>query len=297
MNDADLQSFLTTRKSKIDALLTENIERLNAPDRLKSAMLYSVQAGGKRIRPILLLAVMEAFGRDSAPGLQPACAIEMIHTYSLIHDDLPAMDDDDLRRGKPTNHKMFDEATAILAGDALLTYGFEIIAEAAEATVTDRMKTDLVAGLAKAAGAAGMVGGQMDDLIAEGQELSLHDLENIHLHKTGKLLSFSVEAGALLADADPSQRQGLKRFSEHLGLAFQIRDDILDVEGDSAEMGKTAGSDANKQKSTYPRLLTLSGAKQKCGDHLEKAKHYLHGVEIDHGKLEQMAEYIVYRNR
>lgn len=296
MNNTDIRTFMNNQKLKIDDCLLSHIKRLETPARLKEAMLYSVQAGGKRIRPILLLAVMEAFGRDFTPGLPAACAVEMVHTYSLIHDDLPAMDNDDLRRGQPTNHKMFGEATAILAGDALLTYSFELIAMMQGHGIDDRMKTTLVSGLARASGPEGMVGGQMSDLLAEGKRLTLPELENIHLHKTGQLLSFSVEAGALLAGADDEQMERLRAFSRHLGLAFQIRDDILDVEGDAEQMGKASGSDQNREKSTYPQLLALSGAKQKCSAHLNEAKQYLHSVQMDGTVLEQLADYIVTRN-
>lgn len=296
MNDPGLPNFLQEQKQRIDEILTEQIKVLNTPDRLKEAMLYSVQAGGKRIRPILLLATMEAFGCDSDPGLPVACAIEMVHTYSLIHDDLPAMDDDDLRRGQPTNHKVFGEAMAVLAGDALLTFSFEVIARIDDSQVPGQKKARLVTGLAMAAGAEGMVGGQSADLQAEGQTLSLDELEDIHLHKTGKLLSFAVEAGAILAGAPPKHILQLRGFSRNLGLAFQIRDDILDVEGNLDQMGKTPGSDTSRQKSTYPQLLTIDGAKQKCTDHVEQAKKSLQGIGLDGRLLEQIADYIVMRD-
>lgn len=297
MNDPGLPNFLQEQKQCIDEMLNEQIKVLDTPDRLKEAMLYSVQAGGKRIRPILLLATMEAFGCDSGPGLPVACAIEMVHTYSLIHDDLPAMDDDDLRRGQPTNHKVFGEAMAVLAGDALLTFSFEVIAKIDDSQVSGQRKARLVTGLAMAAGAEGMVGGQSADLQAEGQTLSLDELEDIHLHKTGKLLSFAVEAGAILAGASPKHILQLRDFSRNLGLAFQIRDDILDVEGNPDQMGKTPGSDTNKQKSTYPQLLTVDGAKQKCIDHVDQAKKSLQGIGLDRRLLEQIADYIIMRDR
>ncbi|HET7579724.1 MAG TPA: farnesyl diphosphate synthase [Bacillales bacterium] len=296
MTASDLQVYFQKKQQVVDTCLNERIQRVEAPDRLKEAMLYSVRAGGKRLRPILLLATIEAFGYNSAPGVSVASAIEMIHTYSLIHDDLPAMDDDDLRRGRPTNHKVFGEAMAILAGDALLTLSFEVLGEIDHSQVSDAVKSELVTKLARAAGAGGMVGGQSDDLMAEGKALSSDELEMIHRLKTGKLLGFSVEAGALLAGADSKQQQMLEQFSKHLGLAFQIRDDILDVEGSTEMLGKTAGSDENKQKSTYPRLLTLKGAKKKLAYHLNEAKQCLFEADIDHGRLQQIAEYIVERN-
>ncbi|HEX7064594.1 MAG TPA: farnesyl diphosphate synthase [Bacillales bacterium] len=292
-----IEKYFHEKIQKVNAFLYEQIKQKDAPDQLKESMLYSVQAGGKRLRPILLLATMEAFGRDADQGLPVACAIEMVHTYSLIHDDLPAMDDDDLRRGKPTNHKVFGEAMAVLAGDALLTLSFEVVADIKDRNISGQMKADLVTRLARAAGAEGMVGGQSSDLRAEGQTLLPEELENIHLHKTGKLLSFPVEAGALLAGANAGQIEVLSQFSGHLGLAFQIRDDILDVEGDTQRMGKSAGSDINKQKSTYPQLLTMAGAKQKLSYHLLEAKRCLHQLDIQYERLDEITDYIVDRNR
>ncbi|HEU5138576.1 MAG TPA: farnesyl diphosphate synthase [Bacillales bacterium] len=292
-----IEEYFREKIQKVDAFLYEQIKQKDAPDELTESMLYSVEAGGKRLRPILLLATMEAFGQNAERGLPIACAVEMIHTYSLIHDDLPAMDDDDLRRGKPTNHKVFGEAMAVLAGDALLTLSFELVAGIEDRHVSSQMKSDLVARLARSAGAEGMVGGQSADLRAEGRTLSPEELENIHLHKTGKLLSFPVEAGALLAGAAPGQIDLLNQFSRHLGLAFQIRDDILDVEGDTRRMGKSAGSDENKQKSTYPQLLTMEGAKQKLAYHLCEAKQCLHQLDINYRRLDEIADYIVQRNR
>lgn len=291
----DLSVYLQHHKKHIDHYLNECIAGLNAPERLKEAMLYSLQAGGKRIRPILLLATMEALGCDAKEGIPVACAIEMIHTYSLIHDDLPAMDDDDLRRGKPTNHKVYGEAMAILAGDALLTLSFEVVGGLNEKAISAQVKSEILTKMAAASGAEGMVGGQVADLEAEDKSLELEALEAIHLRKTGKLLGFSIEAGALLAGADSKQRQSLGRFSKHLGLAFQIQDDILDVEGDTAKMGKAAGSDQQNRKSTYPQLLTLDGAKQKLGNHLEEGKKALYEAKIRHGQLEEIADFIAER--
>lgn len=294
MNDTDFQAYILQQKQRIDEQLPGYIKQLSCPDALKEAMLYSLEAGGKRIRPILLLATMEAFGADSTTGLPVACALEMVHTYSLIHDDLPAMDDDDLRRGVATNHKVFGEATAILAGDGLLTYSFEMIGQ--DANISDHTKTFLLTELARAAGPEGMVGGQTADLAAEGCRLSLEQLEGVHLNKTGKLLNFAVESGAFLAGANREQISALKTFSRHMGLAFQIRDDILDVEGDSKRMGKASGGDANRQKSTYPQLLTLEGAKEKLDSHMKKASDCLQMARIYHENLEAITDYIVRRN-
>ncbi|MGO4887097.1 polyprenyl synthetase family protein [Anaerobacillus sp. MEB173] len=281
---------------KIDKLLPSYIEELATPEPLKEAMLYSLKAGGKRIRPVLLLATIEAFGKDDELGLGTACALEMVHTYSLIHDDLPAMDDDDLRRGKPTNHKVFGEATAILAGDGLLTFSFSVISAITHPSITSDMKLQLIAKLACAAGPEGMVGGQMADMLGENRDLTVEELEFIHNHKTGDMLTYAVEAGAILAEASDEEIFRLKQFAQHVGLAFQIRDDILDVEGDQEIIGKPVGSDDSNQKSTYPQLLTMEGAKNKLNEHIKLAKEYLYSVNIKHSTLEAITDYIAGRD-
>ncbi|MDY7223334.1 polyprenyl synthetase family protein [Halalkalibacterium halodurans] len=289
-----LLQFLDEIKDIIEERMPAHIERLNSPDMLKKSMLYSLKAGGKRIRPALLLATMKSFQKDISQGIDLACAIEMIHTYSLIHDDLPSMDDDDIRRGKPTNHKVFGEAHAILAGDALLTYSFEIVAKMKG---VDPAKTlCLIEELARAAGPEGMVGGQVADIEGENQKLTVEGLEYIHHHKTGALLSFAIVAGARLADASEQDIENIRRFSRELGLLFQIKDDILDVEGDQAAIGKPVGSDDGNQKSTYPSLLTLEGAKEKLHLHTLLAKEYLYSVQMNHRLLEELTDYVVNRN-
>ncbi len=261
-------------KKVVDEQLLLIVEQMNAPTRLKEAMRYSLEAGGKRIRPLLLFATMKALGKSLESGIPVACAIEMIHTYSLIHDDLPCMDDDDLRRGKPTNHKVFGEAMAVLAGDGLLTNSFQVISDSKD--ITDTKKIKLLSELAKSAGSEGMVGGQVADMEGEGKHISLAELEYIHEHKTGKMLEYSIIAGAILADADSKKIENLRKFAYHLGLAFQIRDDLLDIEGTEAEIGKRVGSDVLNEKVTYPSLLSLEGAKEKLSVHMKKAKEILH---------------------
>jgi geranylgeranyl diphosphate synthase, type II len=258
-------------------------------------MEYSLKAGGKRIRPLLLFATLHAFGWEPVKGIHPAIAIEMIHTYSLIHDDLPSMDDDDLRRGKPTNHKVFGEALAILAGDALLTYSFEIISGAPEATLDANKKIALINLLAKSSGAEGMVGGQVADIEGEGKQLDLPALEYVHIHKTGKLLVCSVMSGAIIANANEVQSQSLEAFANHLGLAFQIRDDILDLEGNQALIGKPIGSDEENAKSTYPSLLTTEGAKKAMLDHYHAAKSHLKQTGLDTMLLDEILDMVVLR--
>lgn len=297
MTTSPLTMFMEHNKRILDDLLVEKTARLRAPKILREAMTYSLQAGGKRLRPILLLATLEAFDVQSEVGLPVACALEMLHTYSLIHDDLPSMDDDALRRGKPTNHIVYGEANAILAGDALLTYSFEIIASQTDPRVTSEMKIELIRLLAQAAGAEGMVGGQVEDLLAENNSnLTLQQLQEIHANKTGKLLSYPILAAGILANANEMQQQHLAAFAKHIGIAFQIRDDILDIEGDAKKMGKPVGSDSNNQKSTYPALLTLHGAKKKLNDHINIALENLHKANIKHHRLEKITMFIMHRD-
>ncbi|MBP3952300.1 polyprenyl synthetase family protein [Bacillus suaedae] len=289
-------SFMREQREAVERKLPEHINRLNAPIELKQSMLYSLNAGGKRIRPALLNATLHSFGKPVEIGLDVACAIEMIHTYSLIHDDLPSMDDDDLRRGKPTNHKVYGEAIAILAGDALLTYSFEIISKLSEPTLTAEQKLQLISEIAKAAGPEGMVGGQVADIAGEKRTLTLDELMYVHDHKTGDLLTCSIISGAILAGASEKDVIYLRKFSKELGLLFQIKDDILDVEGDAETIGKPVGSDTDNNKSTYPNLLGLDGAKRKLTEHITKAKEYLYHVEMNHDLLLALTDYVANRD-
>ncbi|KUP06170.1 farnesyl-diphosphate synthase [Bacillus coahuilensis m2-6] len=290
----NLRSFMTEYKAIIDKELVEQIDYLSIPTSLKESMIYSVSAGGKRIRPVLLLATIEAFGKSPALGIKAAVALEMVHTYSLIHDDLPSMDDDDLRRGKPTNHKVFGEATAILAGDALLTYSFEVIASMKD--ILPQTKIELVRLFAKAAGPEGMVGGQVADMEGERKTLTLEELEYIHRNKTGKLLQYAVVAGAIIGGASKEEVRLYKEYAEHIGLAFQIKDDILDIEGTEDKIGKRVGSDVNNDKSTYPSLLTLEGAKEKLEYHRNEAHSILHKTSQKTVLLNDLIEMIVSRD-
>ncbi|KPL59645.1 polyprenyl synthetase family protein [Rossellomorea vietnamensis] len=289
-----LKKFQQQHGESITNHMVETVERLDIPLVLKEAMIYSLKAGGKRIRPILLLAAIRTFKQDPMLGLNTASALEMIHTYSLIHDDLPSMDDDDLRRGKPTNHKMFGEAAAILAGDGLLTYSFQLIAE--DSALTNDQKVKLIALLARCAGPEGMVGGQVADIEGENKRLTVQELENIHVHKTGKLLIFSVLAGGIISGVSENELELLERFSYHIGLAFQIQDDILDIEGSEEMIGKPVGSDESKHKSTYPSILTMEGAKEKLQFHLDEALTALTNLSFDSSLLEEIARLIVSRN-
>jgi geranylgeranyl diphosphate synthase, type II len=291
-----LDAFAHDYKQLLEEELRTLVERLNSPSIIKEAMHYSLQAGGKRIRPLLLFATLEAFGLDPKKGLLTASAIEMIHTYSLIHDDLPSMDNDDLRRGKPTNHKVFGEAIAILAGDALLTYSFEVLGRIPKEFASAETKLKLVIELAKAAGTEGMVGGQVADMLGEEKELSLDELEYIHIHKTGKLLGFCVLAGAIIAGAAKNQMESLSKFAHHLGLAFQIQDDILDLVGNQELIGKPVGSDTTNHKSTYPGLLTLEGARGALKQQIRLAKEYLQSTGLNINLLMEITDLVASRD-
>ncbi|MTH52349.1 polyprenyl synthetase family protein [Bacillus mangrovi] len=284
---------MNSRKKQVEAELPRCIENLHAPEALKESMLYSLNAGGKRLRPILVLACLKAFGKDEALGLPAACAVEMIHTYSLIHDDLPCMDDDDLRRGKPTNHKVFGEAMAVLAGDGLLTHSFQAILS--QNSITAEQKLLLIEELVNASGAEGMAGGQAADMEGEGKDLTLSELEYIHIHKTGKLLTYSLVAGAILAEASEDAIDSMREFGQHIGLAFQIRDDILDIEGNQEKIGKPVGSDTANGKTTYPSLLTAEGAKDKLVSHIEAAKAKLQEMQLSHSFLYDLTDLIALR--
>ncbi len=263
------------------------------PARLISAMRYSLFAGGKRIRPILVLAAAGAAGGKDDDALHPACAVELVHTYSLIHDDLPAMDDDDFRRGHPTCHRAYDEGTAILAGDALLTMAFDLLS-ADGAGIKDCLRLRMVQELSRAAGWRGMVGGQQVDMDSEGSEPDLPLLEYIHTHKTGALIRCSVILGGLSADADDTTLKALSSFGEKVGLAFQVVDDILDVTATTEEMGKDQGSDAERGKITYPGLFGLEGARERAFKLVEDAKAAVGGVDIT-GRLAEIADYVLLR--
>lgn len=285
----DLDNFVKEGKAVIEDEMIKELRKLDIPDQLKQSMLYSVEAGGKRLRPILMMASFNAYDCDTSKVLSAAIALEMIHTYSLIHDDLPAMDNDHLRRGKPTNHKVFDEATAILAGDALLTYSFELIAN--DSGLSDRQKVFLTGLLAHASGPKGMVAGQILDMEAEKKEVTLEELETIHKLKTGELLRFAVKAGAYIGNATSEQINQLDEFANYLGLIFQVQDDILDVTGDPDKIGKPVGSDEENEKNTYPKLLGLDGAKEKKWYYVKKAKEKLESAGADSSNLMLLTDY------
>ncbi|SFJ22459.1 geranylgeranyl diphosphate synthase, type II [Halobacillus dabanensis] len=289
-----LSEYLIEKRQLINKQLQLFVRDYTVPGRLQDSIMYSIEAGGKRLRPVLLLATAKAFGASEEKVLGVASALEMVHTYSLIHDDLPAMDDDDMRRGLPTNHKRFDEATAILAGDALLALSSQVIAE--DAHLNDRERVFLISELTKASGARGMVEGQMQDMLSENTQVSLEVLESIHRNKTGQLLKFSIMAGAYLGNASEEALSEMKEMAEALGLIFQIQDDILDVTGDSEVIGKPAGSDEGNHKSTYPQLLGLEGAIDQKERYVQIALQALTKAGVEQTRLAELIQYLSTRD-
>jgi len=294
----DIKSYLKERCRLVDEALERYLPRENElPVSLHRAMRYSVFAGGKRVRPILMLAACEAVGGTVTHALPAACAMEMIHTYSLIHDDLPAMDDDDFRRGNPTNHKVFGEAVAILAGDALLTEAFILLSRQAErAGVPAEALLKVVNEIAVCAGSRGMVGGQVVDMESEGnRRIEFATVQYIHTHKTGALIKASVRSGALLGGADSDGLAAMTRYGEAIGLAFQIADDILDIEGTTEEIGKDAGSDEARGKATYPAVIGLAESKRLATELVERAFDALAPFGDRGDTLRDIATYIIRR--
>jgi len=292
----DLKLYLDDRRRLVNRSLEEMLQRAAPAGRLHDAMHYSLMAGGKRLRPVLCLAAAETVGGCAADAIGAACALEMIHTYSLIHDDLPAMDDDALRRGKPTCHVAFDEATAILAGDALLTLAFDTLLSAG-ARQPRRARQWLSAGMdiARASGCRGMVEGQMQDMAAEETPLALDQLRRMHALKTGALIEAAATSGAVLGGADERQVEHLHAYARNIGLAFQVTDDILNVEGDPQLMGKAVGTDAARCKSTYPGLMGLAASKTFAGQLVDEARRALAPFGERAAPLAAIAGYILER--
>ncbi len=290
-----LQVYKKSVEKALDRWLPESSIQ---PEKLHKAMRYSVLGDGKRIRPVILYATGEAFGIDLDTLDGPACAVEIIHAYSLIHDDLPAMDDDDLRRGRATCHRAYDEATAILCGDALQALAFHILAHDPDIKVNDKQRLSMIETLAIASGSRGMAGGQAIDLAAVGKSLSIAELENMHIHKTGALIRASAELGALsVEEVDPKLLSLVSQYAKCIGLAFQIKDDILDIESDTETLGKPQGSDIALNKPTYPNLLGLKGAKKAADDLHKQALKCLEPFDGNADTLRAIADYIVKRNK
>ena len=297
-NIFELNAYLTIQRETINSHLERRLEKASYRGRLLEAMAYSLMAGGKRIRPVLCISAAHAVGEESQAVMSVACALEMIHTYSLIHDDLPAMDDDQIRRGKPTCHVQFDEATAILAGDALVTLAFETITDAYDlpAEISNpekRLRTIRL--LAKAAGCAGMVDGQMQDMMMEGTTIDLNALEKLHSLKTGALIQASVVSGATMGGGNNGQIEHLRLYAKKIGLAFQISDDILNIEGDPDVMGKAVGTDDFKHKNTFPALMGLNASKKHAEKLIDEALNALSSFDDRSDPLRAIAVYIIER--
>ncbi len=291
-----LQDYLDAKRRSIEIALDHYLPSLDArPQTLHESIRYSVLAPGKRLRPTLLLAAAEAVGGRPDDVMPTACALECIHAFSLIHDDLPCMDNDDYRRGRLTNHKVYGDAMALLAGDALLAFAFQLIADNIATVSAERVLSTLRL-VAEAAGTWGMVGGQVVDMESQGREVTAETLRYIHDHKTGALLTASVVAGALLAGADTLQIEALRAYGGHIGLAFQIADDILDVTGDQAKLGKPIGSDQERDKATYPRLFGLEESRRRAHAEVEAALIALNTFDAAADPLRAIARFIVERD-
>lgn len=294
----NIEDYLRNQKAIIDRKLEEYLPEETAyPPKIHQAMRYSLFSGGKRIRSILCLAACEAVGGKPEPALPVACAMELVHTYSLIHDDLPAMDNDDLRRGKPTSHKAFGEAIAILAGDALLTLVYYVLSHHPRKAGADAsVVLQVIEEISQASGTMGMIGGQVVDLESEDQDIEFPQLEYIHTHKTGALIRCAVVCGALLGGASEDQMKRLRLYGEIIGLAFQIVDDILDIRGEQSKLGKSIGSDLAQKKATYPAHLGLTESMNRACNLLESAISKLAGFDSKADPLREIARFIVQRN-
>jgi geranylgeranyl diphosphate synthase, type II len=294
----DIKAYIKEEAKMIEAALVSVLPSdWQIPGMLSQSMLYSLMAGGKRLRPILVLAAAEALGGSKEAAMPVACAIEMIHTYSLIHDDLPAMDNDDYRRGKLTNHKVYGEAMAILSGDALLTHAFFSVVQAKVHGAPADQLLAIVEELSLFAGARGMVGGQAADMLGEKGLTKLEELDYIHTHKTSDLIVFSLRAGGRVAGAAEEQLEALSRFGHGIGLAFQIQDDILDVIGDEKKLGKPVGSDEKQHKTTYPSFIGMEASEKKVRELTEMAKESLLTGGIPNPKrLLDIADFLMHRD-
>src|SRR5580704_1778690 len=292
----DLDRYLKERAALIEAALARCVAEAGGPaGQLFDAMRYSLMAGGKRLRPVLATAACEAVGGEIEAAMGLACAVEMIHTYSLIHDDLPCMDDDDMRRGRPTNHKVYGEAIATLAGDALLTDAFKVLAHSADKGASPALVLETVAELAAAAGSSGMVAGQVIDLLGEGKSKTVEELEELHGKKTGALFLASVRGGARLGSASASQIESLDAYARALGLAFQVVDDLLDVQGTPEQMGKRTQKDGERGKATYPAILGIERSMDLARELETRAHRALHDFSTSADPLRHVATFVVER--
>ena len=291
------KSSLKYRVDYIEKLLKEYMpEEKGYQKTIFEAMNYSLKAGGKRLRPILTLEACRIVGGNEEDAIPFAIAIEMIHTYSLIHDDLPALDDDDLRRGRPTNHKVYGDAMAILAGDGLLNYAFEIMLSSSIGKENPAKYLNAINEIAKSSGVYGMIGGQVVDIESEDKKIEMEKLDFIHLNKTAAIIVGCMRAGAIIGDATEEQLENITKYATNIGLSFQIADDILDITGDESKLGKKVGSDIDNNKSTYPSLIGLEKSKEIANDLINEAKTRISNIKGDTEFLNDLAEYIVARD-
>ena len=292
-----LKNFLSEKKVFVEDSINLFLNELTYPTQIAEGMKYAVLNGGKRIRPILLLMILDLFDKDEKLGVPSAAALEMIHSYSLVHDDLPALDNDDYRRGKLTTHKKFGEAEGILIGDALLTHAFYILTEKNLGLLSPEKIVEIVRLTSSYAGINGMIGGQMIDIESENKKIDMETLKYIHKNKTGKLLRLPIEIGCVISDTSKDIREKLEKFADLIGLAFQIKDDILDIEGDFETLGKPIGSDAELNKSTYPSLIGLDESKKLLQEIVDEAKNIIkENFSEEKGKmLIELTDYIAFR--
>ncbi|ETZ26562.1 hypothetical protein HMPREF2085_01393 [Fusobacterium nucleatum 13_3C] len=295
----DFQVYLKEKTDFFETELKKELEELSYPETIAKGMEYAILNGGKRLRPFLLFATLELLNEDINKGVKPAIALEMIHSYSLVHDDLPALDNDDYRRGKLTTHKVFGEAEGILIGDSLLTYAFYVLSQKNLELLSSKQIVNIISKTSEYAGINGMIGGQMIDIESENKKIDLETLKYIHSHKTGKLIKLPIEIACIIANLEKDKREILEEYADLIGLAFQVKDDILDVEGTFEDLGKPVGSDINLHKATYPSILGMEESKKILNDTVEKAKEIIKNKFGDEkGKvLISLADFIKDRNK
>ena len=295
----DFQVYLKEKTNFFETELKKELEELSYPETIAKGMEYAILNGGKRLRPFLLFATLELLNQNIEKGVKSAIALEMIHSYSLVHDDLPALDNDDYRRGKLTTHKVFGEAEGILIGDSLLTYAFYILSQKNLKFLSSEQIVNIISKTSEYAGINGMIGGQMIDIESENKKIDLETLKYIHSHKTGKLIKLPIEIACIIANVEKDKKEVLEKYANLIGLAFQVKDDILDVEGTFEELGKPVGSDVDLHKATYPSILGMEESKKILNDTVEKAKEIIKNkFGEEKGKnLISLADFIKNRNK
>ena len=295
----DFQVYLKEKTDFFETELKKELKELSYPEIIAKGMKYAILNGGKRLRPFLLFVTLELLNEDIKKGIKSAIALEMIHSYSLVHDDLPALDNDDYRRGKLTTHKVFGEAEGILIGDSLLTYAFYVLSQKNLELLSSKQIVNIISKTSEYAGINGMIGGQMIDIESENKKIDLETLKYIHSHKTGKLIKLPIEIACIIANVEKDKREFLEEYADLIGIAFQVKDDILDVEGTFEELGKPVGSDVDLHKATYPSILGMEESKKILNDTVEKAKEIIkNNFGEEKGKiLISLADFIKNRNK